>query len=281
MRQWMVRLLPLALAGVLILPAAAAEAETISPLPGCYAITVDSVDIDADACMMVPLRTVAESMGFTVTWADGAALVDNGIMHTSIIPGQDRYVVATSVEGMLGTSAPFSLGVPPYAVDGVLYVPLGLFDALLGRQENAFVVENSTVEIHTHRAQLPNPFVDCQTLEQAQAVAGFYLSLPQKTGELQPVALRAVEDEMIEVVYQAGTDTICVRKALGSGDISGDYNCYPDYDTLEISGLEIATRGVGETVYVALWTSGDYTYAITAAHGMSCETLHHVVQGLV
>lgn len=284
MKQWIKKLLPLAVAGALVLPALAADEQVeqnIAPLPGCYEIAVDGGDTGIDACIMVPLRTMAESMGFTVTWADGAALVDNGVMHTSVIPGVDRYLVATSVDGMLGTSAPFSLGIPPYAVDGVIYVPLGLFDALLGRQEGAFQVEGNTVEIHTQETQIPNPFVTCQTLEQAEALAGFSAPLPQMWGGWELTGLRAVEGAMLEMDYQLGDAVIHVRKAPGSGDISGDYTSYPDAAVQEVAGHQMTVRGEGETIYVVLWTEGEYTYAVTSSQGVKGDTLKLLAESLV
>lgn len=283
MKQWIKKLLPLAVAGALVLPALAADGQVeqeITPLPGCYELAVDGTDTGVEACMMVPLRAVAESLGFTVIWADGAALVDNGVMHTSVTPGVDRYVVATSVDGMLGTSAPFSLGVPPYAVNGVTYVPLGLFDALLGRQEGSFQVEGNTVDIHTQQTQIPNPFVTCQTLEQAEALAGFSAPLPQMWGGWELTEIRAMENAMLEMNYQLGDAAICVRKAPGSGDISGDYTAYSDCDTRQVAGRQMTVRGEGKTIYVALWTEGEYAYAVTSSQGVDGDTLELLAESL-
>ena len=70
---------------------------------------------------MIPLRAVAEPLGFTVTWDNGSVLVDNGIIHTKVTIGVDRYVITTSREDLVGMSAPFSLGAAPYVVEGVTY----------------------------------------------------------------------------------------------------------------------------------------------------------------
>lgn len=57
---------------------------------------------------MVPLRAVAEPLGFTVTWDNGSVLVDNGTIHTKVTIGVDRYTITTSKETLVGMSAPFS-----------------------------------------------------------------------------------------------------------------------------------------------------------------------------
>lgn len=284
MRQWMQKLLPLALAGALVLPALAVDGgaeQEIAPLPGCYALAVDGADTGVEACVMVPLRAVAESLGFTVTWADGAALVDNGVMHTAVTPGVDRYLVSTSVEGVAGTSAPFSLGVPPYGVDGVIYVPLGLFDSLLGREEGTFQVEGSTISIRTGQTQIPNPFLTCETLEQAQELAGCSAPLPETWGAWRLTEIRVIEGSLIELWYQSGEETICVRKEPGDGDISGDYTVYSHCAVQEVAGRQMTLKGEGERIHVALWTQGAYAYAVTASRGMDAETLYILAENLV
>lgn len=117
--------------------------------PG-YTLRIDGKDTDVRACVMVPLRAVAEKLGFTVTWnGDGSILLDNGVMHSTVIVGQDLYQVTTSNSDLVGMSAPFSLGVPPYVANGTTYVSLGLFDALLGSQQGAVTMENGIISLDT------------------------------------------------------------------------------------------------------------------------------------
>ena len=53
-----------------------------------------------------------------------------------------------------------------------------------------------------------------------------------------------------------------VRKAKGSGDISGDYNTYPVNDTFEINGMKITARGTEEGYVTVIWEDGGYAYAM-------------------
>lgn len=130
-------------------PADTAHEPAEAPQPG-YALQIDGEDTGARACVMVPLRAVAEKLGFQVTWnGDGTVLLDDGAMHTTVTIGEDRYQVASSRPGLVGMSAPFSLGVPPYVVKGAAYVPLGLFDALLGSQEGAVTMEDGVIRLNT------------------------------------------------------------------------------------------------------------------------------------
>ena len=159
MKKLIVSALCAALALSLAVTASAAEPMLISPDPAQdpaaepqtgYALRIDGEDAGVRACVMVPLRAVAEKLGFTVIWnEDGTILLDDGTMHASVTVGKDLYQVTTSNPDLVGMSAPFSLGVPPYTVNGATYVPLGLFDALLGSRQGAVTLEGGVICLNT------------------------------------------------------------------------------------------------------------------------------------
>ena len=178
--------------------------------------------------------------------------------------GVDRYVITTSHEDMVGMSAPFSLGCVPYATNGVTYVPLSLFDALLGNQEDAITGDTGVISIKTDTsAQIPNPFVDCDTLAQAEDLAGFSLPLP---ADVKTDGISVLSDNMIQVLCEDG---LSIRKALGDEDISGDYNSYPQVETVTVAGHAVTLKGTGDQVTVAVWTADGYTYAVYSETGLS------------
>lgn len=217
--------------------------------------------------MMVPLRALAENLGFTVTWNGSSIRVDSGRVHTDVTPGVDRYVITTSLDGMVGMSAPFSLGCPPCVSNGITYVPLALFDALLG-SEDAITGDSGTISIQTTpSAQLPNPFVSCTTLAEAEEQAGFSLTLP---ADCHISSLSVVPHTMIQANR---ADGLTIRKAVGSEDISGDYHPYSQSETVSVSGKSITLKGEGQLVMVALWTADDYTYAIQSETGLSRDAM--------
>ena len=81
---------------------------------------------------MVPLRKVAETLGFKVTWngrEQSVHLADDA-RQTTVYLGEDSYNYS-SVQAV-GTSAPTSLGAAAYEVDGVSWVPAELFTLLRG-----------------------------------------------------------------------------------------------------------------------------------------------------
>lgn len=255
--------------------------------PG-YTLRIDGKDTDVRACVMVPLRAVAEKLGFTVTWDGGnAVLLEDGDTHSTVTIGEDRYQVTTSSPDLVGMSAPFSLGVPPYAVDGVTYVPLGLFDALLGSRQGAVTMEDGVICLETNplnrgsQVQIPNPFVEYETLGQAARAAGFELTAPDTVNGSDSRVYQAIEGDLLEVIYRRGEDEAArVRKARGGEDISGDYNVYDQVSAVDVDGLSVTMKGENNLVKLAIWTGGGYTYAVSVAGGISTSSMTALVSAI-
>lgn len=53
---------------------------------------------------------------------------------------------------------------------------------------------------------MPNPFTDFDTLAEAEKQTGFYITLPDAIGSSDKRIYRAMNDEMLEVVYVNGED---------------------------------------------------------------------------
>lgn len=293
MKKWIVSALGAAMTLSLTTAAFASEPLLGSPVPvgasrGGYALQIDGEDTGVRACIMVPLRSVAEKLGFEVVWnGDGTIFLDDGIMHSTVTLGEDLYQVTTSVEGMLGMSAPFSLGMAPCAVDGVTYVPLGLFDALLGSMQGAVTMEDGVIRLDTDPlnmgcgVQLPNPFAEYETLAEAARAAGVEPTAPDSVNGSDRRTFRAIENDLLEVIYCKGEEEIArIRKAAGAGDISGDYNVYPQVDTVTVNGAEVTRKGDAGKVSLATWTAGEYTYSISVESGISAREMTRLISAV-
>ena len=130
--------------------------------------------------------------------------------------------------------------------------------------------------------EIANPYVDCETLEEAGELAGFDISVPDEIdGGYTQGTIQAVENEMIQVIYttEAGEE-ITLRKGTGTEDISGDYNEYAEENTLDVDGTSVTARGDGGLVYAATWTDGTYTYAITASAGLESDSVSALVPSI-
>ena len=127
-------------------------------------------------------------------------------------------------------------------------------------------------ELGGETVEVPNPFTDCADIAEAAKLAGFEMTLPEGI-EAKSIVYRAIEGEMIEVIYFSGesseSEIMRFRKAKGTDDISGDHNQYTEESGIESESLHIDTRGRDGMVYVAVWTDDGYAYSMTFQNGVS------------
>lgn len=233
---------------------------------------------------MVPLRAVAEKLGFAVAWDNGTVTVTGTQRYVELTIGVDQYFAAPTQEGMAGASL-FSLGCAPTLINDATYVPVGLFDALLGCKEGTVKLEGDTVKISDEAGfvdavQIPSPFTDHATLAEAAKAVGFELAAPEKVGGDSRRDIETMSGKMIQVFYGDDEKKVCIRKEAGSGDISGDYNQYAQAKTVEINGTDVTMKGENGLIMVAIWEDGGYTYAVTSHEGMGAAAMAALVRSV-
>ncbi len=127
------------------------------------------------------------------------------------------------------------------------------------------IIEKDNDVSSADSAQIPNPFVECETLEKAEQLAGFEISLPEKMPDgFTQSSILAIKNDMIEIIFNNKDDEIRIRKAEGKKDISGDYNEYKDKNTIKVDNLTVTTKGNDDKINVATWNDGNYSYSISA-----------------
>ena len=129
--------------------------------------------------------------------------------------------------------------------------------------------------ISTDTQQIPNPWTDYASLDEAEAAAGFDLAIPDAVDGCSEKQFRAMDadgDKMIEVIYASGEDEIArIRKAPGAEDISGDCNSYTEIGA-GVGDVSVTLRENDEKVFSAIWENDGYTYALYSADGISENT---------
>jgi hypothetical protein len=125
-----------------------------------------------------------------------------------------------------------------------------------GKNTNKITSEDSV--------EIPSPFQECKTIEEAEKLIGFKVNIPTKLpeGYVQD-SISVIDNEFIQVIYSNGENEICFRQAKGEEDISGDYNEYNETNTINVSGIDITTKGNNSKVNLARWTKEGYTFAIS------------------
>ncbi len=115
---------------------------------------------------------------------------------------------------------------------------------------------------------MPNPFADCETLEEACEIAGVDLVIPDDFGFGFTRIYRAMEGRMIEVIFMDGdTEVYRIRKGLTSKfgeDISGDYNEYSVSTNIDSANYAATLSGNTEDmISLAVWNDDTYSYSVT------------------
>jgi len=159
---------------------------------------------------------------------------------------------------VLGTIVVISLVV----VGAIVVTPFATFN----------VSEENGEQIAEETAQIPNPFIDCVTMEEAQKLAGFNMTIPDAMPEgYSRTAIRSVKNKEIEIIYLNGDSEIRIRKAIGSAvgieDISGDYTAYKEEKKIEIGNVNVTMKGDSGKVNASTWSDGGYVFAITSNCG--------------
>ena len=127
--------------------------------------------------------------------------------------------------------------------------------------------EAARAAAHAHWASLAKPLGGLgrleTMLEDAAALTGYDFTVPDSVDGYPDVTIAVLESEQLtEVQYSSGNARLCLRKAPGSDDISGDYNQYAESNAVDVDGRSVTLQGNDGQVQLATWLDGDYTYSI-------------------
>lgn len=132
---------------------------------------------------------------------------------------------------------------------------------------------------------LANPWQECASMAQAESLAGFSFAisdsaLPEGYGP-EAAYIQVIAGAMIEVDYTGERGgSVCLRKAVGTDDVSGDYNSYDLTQTSRIAGQDVTMRGAENAWYVVTWTRDGYSFAVVSTSALTTSQVEALVAGL-
>lgn len=261
---------------MVIAPAPAAE----QILVGVQIITVNNEAVDFSGAnlsqyifeengnIMVPVRAVAEKMGFTVGWdADNQAVtVGDETWEVMAYIGLDNYVGVSKTA--IGMTAPQSYGSAPQLIENTTFVPAKMFE-LMGYTYHAvgqFVdFEKIGAAEDENNVQIPNPFVSYESLADVKEVLSFDPVVPSALpAGFEQSEITSTDSDFLQIVYTDSRDNkIVYRMAKGSEDISGDYNTYKNNKEVKIGDLTVTMRG-NDNVSSAVWVDGGFAFSVSS-----------------
>ena len=118
------------------------------------AMQLDSYTTE-NGTLMVPVRALAEALGFKVTWNNGEVNINDGEMQCDLRIGEENYFVYTAIKDVIGMSAPFTLGSAPVLKNDKTYVPVKLFVPLFGNNDAAVQITDTLPSIRTPSPAIP------------------------------------------------------------------------------------------------------------------------------
>lgn len=123
--------------------------------------------------------------------------------------------------------------------------------------------KGKTVEEPTIGVQMPNPFVSCETIEQAKEHVDFEIKTPNNMPEgYELMGISTIENELVEFNYQKGESKITYRQGIKSETISGDYSVYEEINTEEVDDKDITFSGNEGKINLATWSDDNYSYSL-------------------
>ena len=129
---------------------------------------------------------------------------------------------------------------------------------------------------------IPNPFVECDTLEAAAEKAGFTMDVPEAVGAYTTRVIRAMSGSMIEVQYRQenAPDYYDVRKALGDAPRHGDYNVYAEEHTVTVGEMNVTMKGNEGKVSLAYWFADGCALSVSAAEPINVDDMTEIVRNV-
>lgn len=116
-----------------------------------------------------------------------------------------------------------------------------------------------------------NPYTEVSSLDKAKEELGYTLEIPTIENTTEEYFLI---NDMLEVQYICNNETkYTIRKAKENEDISGVYTTYDETKNIQVDDLDITIKGNNSTYYLALWTSGSYSYSFYIVDGLDEDTL--------
>lgn len=232
--------------------------------------------------IMVPVRAVAEALGFQVTWhSDQTLNLNNGDMQCDFAIGKNNYIVYTANPDLIGMSAPFALEAAPELKDATTYVPVSLFVPLFGNDPATVAIDGNTVNISPEAAsaddvQIPSPLTEHATLAALEQAVGFSIQEPAVPDGYTASEWTDINQSIAQITYQNGNQVIVYRVSKDTSDISGSYEDYSNKCTLEIEGVTVQLRGE-ETFHVAVWNDNGSAYSVYAPACLTAAQISQIV----
>lgn len=158
--------------------------------------------------------------------------------------------------------------------------------------------ESSQTSENTESVGISNPWVECDTVEDAENQLNFQITIPTEE-DLKNSNIQALENysisqvrvlessRMIEINYSDQSSSqdennesiITIRKSVGANDSSGVYTVFKIEELAETPDFDVRYLGNDEdSMNLAIWQSGEYSYSVYSENGLQKQAIEYLVQ---
>jgi len=161
--------------------------------------------------------------------------------------------------------------------------------ALCGMMSVTMLLGGTTVfaRTNTSGSTIPDPVVECKTMDDAADVAGFTFNAPDTAvGNFTLKTISAIKGQLITIDYQNGSNgnKIEIRKGIKTGNVSGVYIKYKHRTIATVNSSKVVMKGNGSKISLAAWNKGKYSYSVYASaekKGISKSLMKSIVKKIL
>jgi hypothetical protein len=141
--------------------------------------------------------------------------------------------------------------------------------------------QQSKKVIGSKNNQVPNPWVSYKTLGEARKAIGFTFAVPSVLPDGYNMKdIMVIKNDMAEVFYYKGNNSILYRVAKGNKDISGDHTVYTDKKTITVGNIKVNCKGAKGSIKLATWSKDGISYSLSFKEGINDKELAKVIQSI-
>ena len=97
----------------------------------------------------------------------------------------------------------------------------------------------------------------------------------------QEVLYTAFDSGLAQIEYRGENgQTALLRKSQGPEDNSGDFNQYPDVETLAAAEADVTLKGAEGQFVLALWQEDGFSYSLSLSQGQDAQGWEETLSGL-
>ena len=221
-----------------------------------YSITVNNKLIDASPYMLVPVRAVAEAVGFSVEWNDsvqGAALKNDK---------SEFWVYANKVNEQ---------NISGVLVDSTLYVTAEFFNTIKDH-ENIVLITTPAVDSTKKTTK------EYQTIEELSKAVGYEVKLPAVPEGYEIILMQQVGSNESDVLFKSGDDYIkySIRLANSSAAIAPEYAVSKEAAIGETS----VTLAGNDSIDTVIWSNGPFIHSVSGPKSITESELIAMVKDI-